>query len=159
MKDDATRQLRVVSIVGLGGLGKSTLANQVYHKIKGQFDCAAFDPVSQSPITKKILRDLLTELGSKTNTSGDERQLINELREYLQNKRYLIIVDDIWSTIAWEFIKFALPENNLHSRIITTTRHSDVAKSCCSSYHGYIYNIQPLSHQDSVMLFNKSLWK
>ncbi|CAN6333642.1 unnamed protein product [Urochloa humidicola] len=149
----------VVSIVGLGGLGKSTLANQVYHKIKGQFDCAAFAPVSQSPITKKILRDLLTELGSKTNTSGDERQLINELREYLQNKRYLIIVDDIWSTIAWEFIKFALPENNLHSRIITTTRHSDVAKSCCSSYHGYIYNIQPLSHQDSVMLFNKSLWK
>ncbi|XP_066356568.1 disease resistance protein RGA5-like [Miscanthus floridulus] len=155
MKDDSTQQLRVVSIVGFGGLGKTTLANQVYRKIKSQFDCTAFVPVSQSPIIKKILRDLLTELGSsKTRASeDDERQLINNVRAYLQDKRYLIIVDDIWSTIAWEFVKSALPENKLRSRIITTTRHSDVARSCCSSYEGYIHNIQPLSNQDSSMLF------
>ncbi|CAD6269921.1 unnamed protein product [Miscanthus lutarioriparius] len=127
MKDDSTQQLRVVSIVGFGGLGKTTLANQVYRKIKSQFDCTAFVPVSRSPIIKKILRDLLTELGSsKTHASeDDERQLINNVRAYLQDKRYLIIVDDIWSTIAWEFVKSALPENKLRSRIITTTRHSD----------------------------------
>ncbi|XP_039841438.1 disease resistance protein Pik-2-like [Panicum virgatum] len=159
MKDESTQHLKVVSIVGFGGLGKTTLANQVYNKTKGQFDCTAFVPVSRSPVIKKILRDLLTELGSKTSASEDERQLINELREYLQDKRYLIIVDDIWSTTAWEFVKSALPENNLHSRIITTTRHSDVAKSCCSSYEGYIHNIQPLSDQDSTMLFYKSLSK
>ncbi|PAN20817.1 hypothetical protein PAHAL_3G413400 [Panicum hallii] len=159
MKDDSTQQLKVVSIVGFGGLGKTTLANQVYNKIKGQFDCTAFVPVSRSPVIKKILRDLLAELGSKTSASDDERQLINELREYLQDKRYLIIVDDIWSTTAWEFVKSALPENNLHSRIITTTRHSDVAKSCCSSYEGYIHNIQPLSDQDSTMLFYKRVFQ
>ncbi|RCV18500.1 hypothetical protein SETIT_3G305800v2 [Setaria italica] len=158
MKDDKTQQLKVVSIVGFVGLGKTTLANQVYHKIKGQFDCTAFVSVSRSPIIKKILRDLLTELGSNTDASDDERQLINELREYLQDKRYLIIVDDIWSTIAWEFVQSALPESNLRSRIITTTRHSDVAKSCCSSYEGYIHNIQPLSDQDSKMLFNKRVF-
>ena len=50
-------------------------------------------------------------------------------------------------------MKSALPENKLCSRIITTTRHSDVARSCCSSYEGYIHNIQPLSDQDSSMLF------
>jgi hypothetical protein len=87
MKDDSTQQLKVVSIVGFGGLGKTTLANQVYNKIKGQFDCTAFVPVSRSPVIKKILRDLLAELGSKTSASDDERQLINELREYLQDKR------------------------------------------------------------------------
>jgi len=90
MKDDSTRQLKVVSIVGFGGLGKTTLANQVYHKIKSQFDRAAFVPVSRSPIIKKILRDLLTELGSSKSHSSsddDERQLINEVRAYLQDKR------------------------------------------------------------------------
>ncbi|WVZ90282.1 hypothetical protein U9M48_036592 [Paspalum notatum var. saurae] len=119
MKEDSTQELRVVSIVGFGGLGKTTLANQVYNRIKGQFDCTAFVPVSRSPVMKKILLVLLAELGSKTNTShDDERQLINELRAYLQDKR-----------------------------------HSDVAKSCCSSYEGYTHNIQPLSDQDSSMLF------
>jgi len=90
MKDDSTQQLRVVSIVGFGGLGKTTLANQVYRKIKSQFDCTAFVPVSRSPVIKKILRDLLTELGSSKSHSSsddDERQLINEVRAYLQDKR------------------------------------------------------------------------
>lgn len=66
--------------------------------------------------------------------------------------RYLIIVDDIWSTTAWEHVKSALPENNLGSRIITTTRHADVAKSC-SSFDGNIHIIQPLSEHDSQKLF------
>lgn len=89
MKDESTQQLKVVSIVGFGGLGKTTLANQVYHKIKNQFDRAAFVPVSRSPIIKKILCDLLTELGSsKVHASDeDERQLINNVRAYLQDKR------------------------------------------------------------------------
>jgi len=67
--------------------------------------------------------------------------------------RYFIIVDDIWSTQAWELIKSALPENNLNSRIITTTRITNVATSCCSSLVGYVHSIQPLSEQQSQQLF------
>ncbi|EEC78789.1 hypothetical protein OsI_19036 [Oryza sativa Indica Group] len=72
--------------------------------------------------------------------------------------RYLIIVDDIWSTQAWELVKCALPENNLCSRIILTTRNTDVASSCCSSLAGYIHNIQPLNEQDSQKLFFKRIF-
>ncbi|KAF8667526.1 hypothetical protein HU200_052722 [Digitaria exilis] len=46
--------------------------------------------------------------------------------------RFFVIVDDIWSTQAWELVKSALPENSLNSRIITTTRIANVATSCCS---------------------------
>nr|CAB3466259.1 unnamed protein product [Digitaria exilis] len=84
------QQLKVVSIVGFGGLGKTTLANQVYQKIKGQFDCSCFVPVSRNPNVSKILADMLKELGSYVNPSDDERQLINKLRAFLQDKRSLI---------------------------------------------------------------------
>ncbi|KAL6641636.1 hypothetical protein ACP70R_019817 [Stipagrostis hirtigluma subsp. patula] len=159
MKDDSTKQLKVVSIVGFGGLGKTTLANQVHKEIKNQFDCTAFVPVSRSPNIKKILTDMLKESNGCVDTSDDERQLIGKLRSHLQCKRYLIIVDDIWSIEAWQIVKSALPENNLCSKIITTTRHADVAKSCWSNFEGYIYNIQPLSDKDSQKLFCKRVFR
>ena len=72
--------------------------------------------------------------------------------------RYFVIVDDIWSTQAWELLKSALPENNLNSRMITTTRIADVATSCCSSLAGCVHNIQPLSDQQSQQLFSKRVF-
>uniref|UniRef100_A0A0E0BR81 AAA+ ATPase domain-containing protein n=1 Tax=Oryza glumipatula TaxID=40148 RepID=A0A0E0BR81_9ORYZ len=174
MKEDGSGQkLKVVSIVGFGGLGKTTLANQVYNKIKDQFDCSAFISVSQSPNIKKILFDMLKDVTSRDNSdddkqikvvgvkedkSDDERQLIDKLRVFLENKRYFIIVDDIWSASAWEHVRLALPENSLCSRIITTTRNVNVAKSCCSGFQGSVYNIQPLNEQDSKKLFLKRLF-
>uniref|UniRef100_A0A0A9BBB9 Uncharacterized protein n=1 Tax=Arundo donax TaxID=35708 RepID=A0A0A9BBB9_ARUDO len=158
-KDDSIKKLRVVSIVGFGGLGKTTLANQVFNKIKAQFDSTAFVPVSRNPMIKKILTDMLKELGSSVDTSDDERQLINKLRAHLQDKRYLIVVDDIWSKDAWKSVKSALPENSLCSRIITTTRLTDVAQSCCSCLEGYVHKIQPLSDEDSKKLFYKRVFR
>jgi len=61
MEDDysSTEKLKVVSIVGFGGLGKTTLANQVFCKIRAQFVSAAFVPISRKPNMKKILTDML----------------------------------------------------------------------------------------------------
>ncbi|CAM0874995.1 unnamed protein product [Alopecurus aequalis] len=153
-----SQQLKLVSIVGFGGLGKTTLANQAYEKIKGQFDCAAFVFVSQRPNMKRILLDLLSELGTAGNMWDSERKLINKVREFLQDKRYLIVIDDIWSISTWEVLKCVLPENNLCSRIITTTRIFDVATTCCSSFEGHIYRIKPLSDEDSRSLFSKRVF-
>uniref|UniRef100_A0A0E0BR83 Rx N-terminal domain-containing protein n=1 Tax=Oryza glumipatula TaxID=40148 RepID=A0A0E0BR83_9ORYZ len=126
MKEDGSGQkLKVVSIVGFGGLGKTTLANQVYNKIKDQFDCSAFISVSQSPNIKKILFDMLKDVTSRDNSdddkqikvvgvkedkSDDERQLIDKLRVFLENKSvfpedYKIDRDElIWRWIAEGFI-------------------------------------------------------
>lgn len=84
-----------------------------------------------------------------------QKYLILVLTSITKKSRYFIIVDDIWSTQAWELVKSALPENNLNSRIITTTRNADVATSCCSNLAGYVHKIQHLSDQQSQQLFFK----
>ena len=89
--DDASnKRLKKVSIVGFGGLGKTTLARAVYEKIKGDFDCRAFVPVGQNPDVKKVFRDILIDLGKSHSdvVMLDERQLINKLHKFLENKRY-----------------------------------------------------------------------
>ncbi|KAF6996969.1 hypothetical protein CFC21_013238 [Triticum aestivum] len=120
--EDVSTPLQVVSIVGTGGLGKTTLANAVYQAIKGEFSCSALVSVSRKPNMKNVLRDISERVGISHSTSNDdERRLIDRLRDHLQNEKYLIVIDDIWSTEAWETIRDALLNNDHGSGIITTT--------------------------------------
>ncbi|CAO2150299.1 unnamed protein product [Urochloa humidicola] len=148
--DDTSKQLqKIVSVVGFGGLGKTTLAKTVYDKLKGQFNCTAFVPVGRNPDLKKVFKDILIDLHMHFNLEIlDERQLIDKLREFLQNKRYFIVMDDVWETESWRKIKLALVENNIASRIIITTRTDEVAKEASE-----VYKLQPLSEDNSRKLF------
>ena len=76
---------KIVSIVGFGGLGKTTLANAVYEKIRSQFDCSAFVSVSQNPHMEKLFQDMFYQLAKRNNARIN---VIDEIREFLQSKRY-----------------------------------------------------------------------
>ncbi|KAF8712599.1 hypothetical protein HU200_028353 [Digitaria exilis] len=141
---DEGQQLIVVPIIGFGGLGKTTLANEVYREIGGQFNCKAFVAASQKPNITTLLNSLLSQFNLNPPSHAHEAQdLINMLRAYLQDKRYFIVVDDLWDKRAWNVIKCAFPQNNQRSRIIITSRVEDVARACCSD-HGCIHNMKPL---------------
>lgn len=156
-REASSTLLKVLSIAGPGGLGKTTLANQVYRSIKDQFTCSAFVSVSRNPNVKKILRDIAKGVGITDSTSDDDvKQLIDRLRKHLEEERYFIIIDDVWDTRAWETIRLALLNNNLGCRIITTTRN--VAIASCSSEGGYVYRMEPLSFADSKRLFFKRVF-
>ncbi|CAN6270707.1 unnamed protein product [Urochloa humidicola] len=167
-KDDTSyKKPKTVTIVGSGGLGKTTLAKAVYEKVNHQFDYVAFVPVGSSPDPKKVLRDILIDLtdnganrkknsiidaqkwytGADLLMSLDERQLINIIRNLLQENRYLIVLDDIWDTSIWATISNAFKESNQGSRIIVTSRNSDVSEKI-----GDVYTMKPLSDSDSRML-------
>jgi transcriptional regulator with AAA-type ATPase domain len=89
MKDADKQQLEVLAIVGAGGMGKTTLANQVYTKIKGQFDFTAFVSVSRSPDMAKVLSDIILEIfGHEPSPRDDKCHLINRIRNSLQDRRY-----------------------------------------------------------------------
>nr|ADX06722.1 Mla1 [Triticum monococcum] len=166
--DASTKKLKKVSIVGFGGLGKTTLARAVYEKIKGDFGCHAFVPVGQNPDIKKVFRDILVDLRKSNSDPGnsnsdlvilDATQLIDKLREFLENKRYRVIIDDIWDEKLWRYINLAFSiSNNLSSRLITTTRIVSVSNSCCSSTNDSIYQMKPLCTDDSRRLFHKRIF-
>uniref|UniRef100_A0A0E0LUK1 AAA+ ATPase domain-containing protein n=1 Tax=Oryza punctata TaxID=4537 RepID=A0A0E0LUK1_ORYPU len=158
--ESSAKQLQIVSIYGPGGLGKTTLANQVHRRIKGQFDYAALVSVSQKPNLKDILTKMAPSvIRTDRSCSFDSTwQLLENVKDFLQDKRYLIVFDDIWSTEIWKHLKSVLPRNNKKSRVITTTRMSDVASSCSSQSNDHIYIMKSLSDADSKELFSKIIF-
>uniref|UniRef100_A0ACD5ZIK6 Uncharacterized protein n=1 Tax=Avena sativa TaxID=4498 RepID=A0ACD5ZIK6_AVESA len=151
---DSQKQLKVVSIVGLGGLGKTTLAKQVYDGIGGQFDRKAFVSVSQRPDVKSLLLGLQRKLGMEESSHAHELQeIVDCVREYLKHKRYFILVDDLWDQQAWDIISCAFPENSNGSRVVVTTRIDEVALWACHSDRANIYRMKQLEEQDSRRLF------
>ncbi|XP_047065354.1 disease resistance protein RGA5-like [Lolium rigidum] len=157
----STKKLKTVSVVGFGGLGKTTLVKTVFDKIKGDYASNAFVTVGRNADAKKVFMDILLGLdkyGSQP-TGLDERQLIDKLRKRLENKRYLIVIDDIWDKELWTIINLAFcSSNNFGSRLITTTRIVSVAKLCSSSTHDLVYQMTPLSDDDSKRLFYKRIF-
>ncbi|KQJ85952.1 putative disease resistance RPP13-like protein 3 [Brachypodium distachyon] len=147
--------LKVVAIVGSGGLGKTTLANRVYQELKRGFDCHAFLSVSQNPDMVSVMSNILSQLDKKYSATAKEHlpQLITKVGEFLADKRYFIVVDDIWKVETWDVIKYAFPTTSYGSKIITTTRINVVAQSCRSSFIGHIYNMRPLDMTYSRQLF------
>ena len=95
--DTSDQKMKIVSVVGPGGLGKTTLTKTVYEKLTLDMEIRynAFVPVGRNADLKKVFRDILIDLDQKTYmpqisnlATLDERQIIYELRASLENKRY-----------------------------------------------------------------------
>ncbi|CAL4996866.1 unnamed protein product [Urochloa decumbens] len=151
-------QLKILSIFGPGGLGKTTLAKAVYDRLQRQFVLGCFVSVGRNPDVKKVLKDILLQLDKEKYTNNynlvtfDERQLIDEVRGLLESMRYLVVIDDIWDIASWEIIRRALVDSNHGSKIITTTRIFEVATKASD-----IHKLEPLSHDNSKELFYRRL--
>lgn len=83
-------RVKVISIVGVGGLGKTTLANAVYQQLRGQFQCHAFVSVSLNPDFRKILSSILRQVTGEDYVAietWDVMEIINKTRLFLVDKR------------------------------------------------------------------------
>ncbi|KAL0354896.1 UNVERIFIED_CONTAM: Disease resistance protein RPP13 [Sesamum radiatum] len=140
-------KLQLVSIVGMGGIGKTTLARTVYNDplIVEKFEIRAWVTISQEYDTREILLALLhvTEIvfgkrkqeDSVTNfvkfvegmSKHSNEQLGEQLRKNLYGRKYLIVMDDMWSTKVWDEVRKYFPDTWNQSRVVITTRLSNVA--------------------------------
>ncbi|CAI9102336.1 OLC1v1000593C1 [Oldenlandia corymbosa var. corymbosa] len=127
-----TKQLDVVSIVGMAGLGKTTLAKKVYRNpaIVYYFHDFVWCTISQVYDKKRLLLEVLMGLDNDfadKHSYMSEDDLADAIRRRLKRKRYLVILDDIWDIEAWGSLKLSFPDDAMGSRILLTSRNENVA--------------------------------
>ncbi|KAE8691740.1 Detected protein of unknown function [Hibiscus syriacus] len=151
----------VVSVVGMGGSGKTTLVANTFNKqnVKQHFDFCTWITVSQQYAIEELFRSMVKDIYKQTDEdvpmqvdTMTYRALVETLVQFLQSRRYLIVLDDVWSIRFWHEINIALPEGMRGSRIMITTRKEDVAPFQ-SGIVSYIHRIQPLRIDEAWKLF------
>ncbi|PHT73492.1 hypothetical protein T459_24277 [Capsicum annuum] len=143
----------------MGGIGKTTLAKEVYNheSVLRHFDVRAWATVSQQHNIKEIFLSLLQSMIKMDDTvkTKDEAELADMLQKSLKRKRYLIFLDDIWSCEVWDGMRRCFPtEDNAGSRILLTTRNNEVA--CYADTENLSVRISFMDQNESWSLFKSA---
>ncbi|GAU23769.1 hypothetical protein TSUD_128740 [Trifolium subterraneum] len=157
-------EFTVVSVVAMGGQGKTTLARKVFDskEVMEHFGYRVWITVSQPYNIEELLRKLLKELCEQQKVNPlqniqemNKESLLKGVRYYLEEKRYVVVFDDVWEKSFWADIKYAMSDNQKGCRILMTTRNMDVATSCRESSFVEIHELKRLEDEQSLKLFNK----
>ncbi|XVE59671.1 hypothetical protein DITRI_Ditri05aG0064600 [Diplodiscus trichospermus] len=129
----------VISVVGIGGSGKTTLVANTFNKqrVKQYFYFCIWITVSQQYAIEDLFRSMVREINKpreevpvQVDTMRD-RELVEKLVEYLQPRRYLIVFDDVWSIKFWQEINIVLPEVKSDIHKIEPFKKDDAWKLFC----------------------------
>ncbi|KAI3462427.1 hypothetical protein Pfo_019090 [Paulownia fortunei] len=126
------KQLQVISIFGMPGLGKTTLAKKSYNDpaVFYRFDHCAWVVVSETYQKRSLLVDILKSISDLDHDKilGMAAESLGvELHKSLKGRRYLIVMDDVWNSIVWDDMRRYFPDDGNGSRILLTSRLKDVA--------------------------------
>ncbi|KAG5254805.1 disease resistance RPP13 protein [Salix suchowensis] len=150
------RSLGVIPIVGMCGVGKTTLAQLVYNdsRVQEWFDLKTWVCVSEEFSAFKINKDILKELGSKNCDTKTQNQLHLELKKELEGKKYLLVLDDVRDAKYddWDILLKPLKFGAQGSKIIVTTQRKRVASVFTSAPP---YHLKELTDDDCWYLFEK----
>ncbi|RVW24186.1 putative disease resistance RPP13-like protein 1 [Vitis vinifera] len=152
----STDAMGVISIVGMGGTGKTTLAQLLYNdqRVKEHFDLKAWVCVSEEFDPIRVTKTILEAINSSTSNTTDLNLLQVQLKERINMKKFLLVLDDVWNedSCDWDTLRTPLIVGAKGSKIIVTTRSTKVA-SAMRAVHTHC--LGGLSSEDGWSLFKK----
>ncbi|KAM3222669.1 putative late blight resistance protein R1A-10 isoform X1 [Capsicum annuum] len=154
-------RLEVVPIVGMGGIGKTTLARRVYDDslITYHFYVRAWISVSQEFDRRDIFLGILQSISTvndEVERNSTTEQLAERVYRSLKGRKYLILLDDMWSIEPWQHVRRSFPDDHNGSRIVLTTRLVDVASSASSA--NSLHQMRFLSMEESWTLLRDKVF-
>ncbi|KAD4982119.1 hypothetical protein R6Q59_001699 [Mikania micrantha] len=153
------KKLDVVSVVGMGGIGKTTLATKVFNDsyVKYHFHVRVWVTVSQTYDKRHVFTQILESIRGRLDLGVASDSRLRELvHKQLKGKRYLIVIDDIWHIETWDSLKLFFPHDNKGSRILLTSRFVKVARHANSD--GLIHQLEYWNKEKSWELLRKKMF-
>ncbi|BAT97454.1 hypothetical protein VIGAN_09090200 [Vigna angularis var. angularis] len=149
-------EVSVIPIVGMGGVGKTTLARSVYNdgKLKQIFDLKTWVCVSDIFDTVKVTKTMVEEITKRPCNLNDLNLLQLELMDKLKGKRFFIVLDDVWieDFDSWNSLTKPFLSGIRGSKVLVTTRNESVAAVVPFNVVK-VYHLNQLSNEDCWLVF------
>ncbi|CAL5331148.1 unnamed protein product [Camellia sinensis] len=152
--ESSRNKVDVIPIVGMGGIGKTTLAQMVYNDeiVKNHFDLKAWVCVSDEFDILKITKAIYDSVTSQTCSSDNLDQAQVQLKQALAGKKFFIVLDDVWNKKYndWNDLNSPFKDGAQGSKVVVTTRSRDVARMMATVE---LHDVEILSDEDCWSLF------
>ncbi|CAL5207707.1 unnamed protein product [Lathyrus oleraceus] len=165
LEDSYSEKLSIVTIVGIGGLGKTTLAKAVFNdkSVVEFFPLKMWICVSNDFDFENLVVKIINSVPSQNHHENVRNlgleQLLKKVRNALAGQKFLLVLDDVWNEdrVKWEELKDLIQIGGQGCKVIVTTRSLKVAEMMGT--HSSSLDLQGLSREDSLSVFYKWAFK
>ncbi|KAK4431710.1 putative late blight resistance proteinR1C-3 [Sesamum alatum] len=151
---EKTQRLDVISIVGMSGLGKTTLAKKIFNDpvIRYKFPVCIWIYISKEFTKKDVFLSILREFTKIDENMYDksDQELAQLVVAHLERGKFLIVMDDVWTVEDWNTLQIAMPKGNTKGKVLITSRHVEVAHH--ANQDRFPHHLCPLTKDESLLL-------
>uniref|UniRef100_A0A8R7PYM5 Disease resistance protein RGA3 n=1 Tax=Triticum urartu TaxID=4572 RepID=A0A8R7PYM5_TRIUA len=157
---DKTGRHMVVAIIGVGGIGKTTLGKKVFNDeaIKGKFTKKIWLSITQDFTDVELLSTTITAAGGDQPGGGGTRDralLVDALKNAIEDKKFFLVLDDMWGADAWnKLLMTPFGYGGPGSRVLITTRSEIVARNMKAAH---CHHVDKLGREDAWSLLKNQV--